>query len=118
MPEMELMDSSSLSVTSVSTCSGEAPGSTVLTITTGKSMFGNRSTPMPRMLAIPTTTSARMSTQVNTGRRTEIAANHCIEVLRLFCYSVTATPSPSRGRLSVASRSPGAMPRSMSTSSP
>ena len=45
MPLMVFTDSSSLSVISVSTSSGEAPGSVVMTTMTGKSTFGNWSTP-------------------------------------------------------------------------
>jgi hypothetical protein len=33
------------SVSSLSTSSGEAPGNRVVTVMTGKSIFGNRSTP-------------------------------------------------------------------------
>ena len=40
MPLMVLTASSILSVTSVSTCSGAAPGSRVVTTTVGKSTFG------------------------------------------------------------------------------
>ncbi len=45
MPAIVLIDSSILSVTSVSTSSGAAPGSRVMTATTGKSIRGKRSTP-------------------------------------------------------------------------
>lgn len=41
MPLMVLTASSTLSVTSVSTCSGAAPGSRVVTRIAGKSTFGN-----------------------------------------------------------------------------
>ena len=45
MPLIVLTASSILSVTSVSISSGAAPTSTVLTVTNGRSILGNRSTP-------------------------------------------------------------------------
>ena len=45
MPLIVLTAPSILSVISVSTSSGEAPGSRVMTMTAGKSIFGNWSTP-------------------------------------------------------------------------
>jgi len=44
MPAIELTPSSSFLVTSLSTISGEAPGYSAVTTTTGKSMLGNWST--------------------------------------------------------------------------
>jgi hypothetical protein len=44
-PEMVLTARSILSVTSISTVSGAAPGSEALTETVGKSTWGKRSTP-------------------------------------------------------------------------
>jgi len=45
MPSTVLTTSSIISVTSVSTCSGGAPGSVVRTETVGRSTDGSRSTP-------------------------------------------------------------------------
>ncbi len=45
MPLMVLTPCSILSVTSVSICSGAAPGCTVVTTMVGMSILGNRSTP-------------------------------------------------------------------------
>ena len=55
MPLIVLTASSTLSVISVSTSSGAAPGCVVVTTTTGKSTFGKRSTPSCRYPAMPMT---------------------------------------------------------------
>ncbi len=78
MPLMVLTASSILSEISVSICSGDAPGWTVVTTTVGKSTFGKRSTPRRVKENAPTTVSDRMRTVAKTGRRTEIAASHCM----------------------------------------
>src|SRR5262245_25175247 len=78
MPLMVLTASSTLSVTSVSTCSGAAPGRRVVTVTVGKSTCGSRSTPSWPKAKAPTTTSERMRTEANTGRRTQSSASHCM----------------------------------------
>ena len=72
--------SSILSVISVSTSSGAAPGSRVVTTTVGKSTFGNRSRPSCVNANAPTTVSERIRTLAKTGRLTEIEASHCIRV--------------------------------------
>ncbi len=78
MPLMVLTDSSILSVTSVSICSGAAPGSRVVTEIVGMSTLGNRSTPRRPKANRPTTVSDRTSTQANTGRCTQSDASHCM----------------------------------------
>ena len=78
MPLIVLTASSILSVISVSTSSGAAPGSRVVTTTVGKSTFGKRSTPSLVNENAPMTVSAMMRTLANTGRLTEIAASHCM----------------------------------------
>ena len=55
MPLIVLTASSILSVTSVSICSGAAPGWTVVTVMVGKSIFGKRSTPSRVNENTPTT---------------------------------------------------------------
>src|SRR4029450_10631424 len=78
MPLMVLTASSILSVTSVSICSGAAPGWTVVTTMVGKSIFGNRSTPKRVNPNIPTTTNDKIRTVAKTGRLTQSAASHCM----------------------------------------
>ena len=78
MPLMVLTASSILSVTSVSTCSGAAPGRRVVIATDGMSTFGKRSTPSRVNANRPTTTSERISTQAKTGRLTHSSASHCM----------------------------------------
>ena len=68
MPETVLMMSSMGLVTVVSISSTLAPGSTVVTVQTGKSTSGNRSTPSSLYATTPRTTGIATSTQVNTGR--------------------------------------------------
>ena len=68
MPETVLMMSSIGLVTVVSISSTLAPGSTVVTVQTGKSTLGNRSTPSSLYETSPSTTGIATSTQVNTGR--------------------------------------------------
>src|SRR5262245_31865581 len=78
MPLMVFTPSSILSVISVSTSSGAAPGRRVVTMTVGKSTFGKRSSPRRVKAKAPTTVRDRMMTVANTGRRTERAASHCM----------------------------------------
>ena len=78
MPLMVLTASSILSVISVSTSSGAAPGSRVVTTTVGKSTFGKRSRPSRPNENAPTTVSERMMTVAKTGRLTEMDASHCM----------------------------------------
>ena len=79
IPLIVLTASSILSVTSVSICSGAAPGCTVVTVMVGKSTFGNRSTPSRVNENAPITVSVRISTVAKTGRLTQSAANHCMK---------------------------------------
>src|SRR5687767_11107696 len=78
IPLIVLTASSILSEISVSTSSGAAPGSLVVTTTVGKSTFGNRSRPRRVKENAPITVRARMRTLAKTGRLTEIAASHCM----------------------------------------
>ena len=78
MPLIVLTASSILSVISVSTSSGAAPGRRVVTTTVGKSTFGKRSRPSFVNENAPTTVSAMMRTLAKTGRLTDIDANHCM----------------------------------------
>src|SRR4029077_112523 len=63
---------------SVSTCSGAAPGWTVVITIVGMSTFGKRSTPSFVNENAPMTVSERISTGAKTGRLTQRAANHCM----------------------------------------
>jgi hypothetical protein len=98
-------------------------GWTVVTTTVGKSTFGKRSTPRRVKENAPTTVSDRMRTVAKTGRRTEIAASHCMgtptqasdfrtddEHRRGPVHSETATPSVSCATFFVATRSPAMTP--------
>ena len=58
MPLMVFTASSMRLETWVSTSSGAAPRSVVVTVTTGRSIFGKRSTPSLRYESRPSTTSA------------------------------------------------------------
>src|SRR5258708_11141579 len=78
IPLMVLTASSILSEISVSTSSGAAPGSLVVTTTVGKSTLGKRSRPRRENENAPITVRARIRTLAKTGRLTEIAANHCM----------------------------------------
>ena len=69
MPSTVLTASSMRRLTSVSTSSIEAPGSTVRTETVGTSTEGKRSTRRRVKLAIPITTSVAISIEAKTGRR-------------------------------------------------
>ena len=102
MPLMVLTDSSTLSVTSVSICSGAAPGSRVVTEMVGMSTLGKRSTPRRPKANRPTTVSESTRTQAKTGRRTQISASHCM----MGYFTATRTPSTSWSRPAVATRSP------------
>ena len=77
-PEMVLTASSIGSETSRSISAGEAPGLRVVMRMVGKSTLGMRSTPSWMYPKTPTTVRNRMRTVANTGRRTQIAASHCI----------------------------------------
>src|SRR5262245_33266301 len=89
MPLMVLTASSTLSVTSLSTCSGAAPGKRVVTVMVGKSTVGMRSTPSWPNANAPTTTSERIRTEAKTGRRTQSSASHCMtHLFRGDAYAV------------------------------
>src|SRR5262249_4940037 len=81
MPLIVLTASSILSLTSVSICSGAAPGWIVVMTTVGKSTLGKRSTPSLVNEKAPITVSERMRTVAKTGRLTQSSANHCISHL-------------------------------------
>ena len=68
MPETVLMISSIGLVTLVSISSTLAPWSVVVTVTTGRSTLGNRSTPSRRCEASPSTTGAETNITVKIGR--------------------------------------------------
>src|SRR4249919_4144280 len=91
-----LTASSILSVISVSTSSGAAPGSLVVTTTVGKSTLGKRSSPSRMKAKAPTTVSERMMTVAKTGRRTEIDASHCM-CRYLSCFEEKASARSARG---------------------
>ena len=68
MPATVLTARSTLSVISVSTSSGAAPGWRIVTETMGNSTLGNRSTPRLKYEKILTTTRERIRTEAKTGR--------------------------------------------------
>jgi hypothetical protein len=78
MPLMVLTAASTLSVISVSTSCGPAPGLTTVTVMVGRSIFGKRSTPSVENEKRPTTVSDRINIVAKTGRRTQISANFCM----------------------------------------
>src|SRR5258706_4627224 len=75
MPSAVLTGSSMRWLTSVSTFSIEAPGSTVRTETVGTSTEGKRSTRRCRKLAIPTTTSVAISIEAKAGRGMKVSTS-------------------------------------------
>ncbi len=91
MPLIVLTDSSILSVTSVSICSGAAPGRRVVIEMVGMSTFGKRSTPKRPNANRPTTVNESTSTHAKTGRLTQISASHCMTGY----LTTTRTPSTS-----------------------
>ena len=98
MPLMVLTDSSIKSVTSVSICSGAAPGCIVVTMTIGKSALGIRSTPSCVKEKAPITVRERMSTAAKTGRRTQRAASHCMVRTPFDCRRAAQHSSSPRAR--------------------
>src|SRR5207247_32175 len=78
IPLMVFTADSILLVTSLSTSSGEAPGTRTLTATNGMSMFGQRSTVSREYDTRPKKTSPKISTEASTGLRTESSARRCI----------------------------------------
>ena len=68
MPLMVLTASSMRLVISVSISSAEAPGLTTVTMTVGKSIFGNQIDAQVKKEKHPTTISARISMVAKTGR--------------------------------------------------
>src|SRR3954468_17482060 len=76
MPAMALTPSSTLRVTSLSTTSGDAPGYSVCTTTTGKSMLGNWSTFSLCNENRPSTTRASITIVAKTGFLRLTRVNH------------------------------------------
>src|ERR1043165_1250826 len=60
----------------VSTASGLAPGNGVVTTTIGKSSAGSRSTPSLVQETRPTTSSAPITINMNSGRLIAVLVNH------------------------------------------
>src|SRR5262245_49238939 len=121
MPLMVLSASSILSVISVSTSCGAAPGSTVVTVTVGNSTRGKRSTSSRRYEKMPITTSVVINIVAKTGRRTHSSANFCItspSLLLLVYLWLTTVPVCSLSRLLVAMISPDVTPSLISLKSP
>ena len=77
MPWIVLTCSSIFCETWVSISSVEAPGSSVRTVTVGRSTAGKRSTPRRNQLAAPTTTNAMTSIVAKTGRLMQTSASFC-----------------------------------------
>src|SRR4030095_16784113 len=78
MPLMVLTASSILSVISVSTSCGAAPGSRVVTVMVGNSTRGKRSIVSRLYEKTPSTISVMISIVAKTGRRTHISASFCM----------------------------------------
>ena len=110
MPLMVLTDSSILSVTSVSICSGAAPGRRVVTEIVGMSTLGKRSTPR-RPKANSPTTRQRQDEHPGEDRTpdAEFDASHCMAYL-----ATTRTPSTSRSIPAATTRSPAFRPLAIS----
>src|SRR5438876_2121057 len=85
IPLMVFTADSILLVTSLSTSSGEAPGTRTLTATNGMSMFGQRSTVSREYDTRPRKTSPKISTEASTGLRTESSARRCIVSPPNYC---------------------------------
>jgi len=97
MPGTVLTTPSIMSVISDSISCGAAPVFDVETETVGKSIFGNRSTPSVKKLNPPTTVKNKTITVANTGRLTQISANHCIKLLSFVLCSLSFVKSLDRG---------------------
>ncbi len=78
MPAVEFTASSIFLLTSLSTISGEAPGYSVVTTTTGKSMLGNWSIFKRWNENRPSTTRASITMVANTGLRKLTWVNHML----------------------------------------
>src|SRR3954471_22081166 len=76
MPAIEFTDSSIFFVTSLSTISGDAPGYSVITTTTGRSMLGNWSTLSRWYENRPSTTMASITIVAKTGFFRLTRVNH------------------------------------------
>src|SRR5271154_2856815 len=86
MPLMVLTDSSTRRVTSSSTLSGEAPGYSVCTSTTGKLTSGNCSTGRREYENTPSTSSAAIIMMAKTGLEMLTRVNHiCFSAFRSLC---------------------------------
>ena len=117
MPAIELTPSSIFLVTSLSTISGEAPGYSVITTTTGKSMLGNWSTCSRWYENRPSTTSASISMVAKTGFFRLTRVNHmAVRRSGRPCGSGceaprrTAVPSRSGPTLPATTTAPSSMP--------
>ena len=77
-PAIVLSCSSMMSVTSVSTVPGEAPGRAVVTETYGNSTSGKRSTPSRLNETMPSTTNDAISIVAKTGLRIDTSASHML----------------------------------------
>src|SRR6185295_366568 len=85
-------DSSMRRVTSSSTFSGEAPGYSVCTTTTGKLTSGNCSTGRREYENAPSTSSAAIIMVANTGLEMLTLVNHiCFSTSRLLCADVSGS---------------------------
>ena len=80
---------STSAVTSTSTVSGDAPGRSPRTVTTGRSMSGSSRTSTPEMAASPASAISRLSTRTRSGRRIARAGRPW--------PITTGCPAPSRG---------------------
>src|SRR3954453_451281 len=96
MPAMEFTASSIRLLTSLSTISGEAPGYSVCTTTTGNSILGNWSMLRRWYENTPSTTMAAITIVANTGFFRETRVNH-IGMAQVLGTGGLAR-SPARGR--------------------
>ena len=115
MPLMVLTASSILSVTSLSTCSGAAPGSRVVTRTVGMSTLGNWSMPSCVKANSPTTVSDRIEHRREDRPADAERGKPLHDDLPL---SATRAPSTSCATLLVATVSPALRPLVISIESP
>src|SRR5438128_2395131 len=122
IPLMVFTADSILLVTSLSTSSGEAPGTRTLTATNGMSMFGQRSTVSREYDTRPRKTSPKISTEASTGLRTESSARRCIVSPPITAYygarGATSWLSVNPNCPSTMTTSPAVRPEVISTRPP
>ena len=97
MPAIEFTPSSIFFETSLSTISGDAPGYSVITTTTGKSMFGNWSTCRRCSEKTPSTISASIIMVAKTGLWILTRVNHInylAPVVNVTSVSTCIGPTP------------------------